>query len=147
MSDEELREAAVQMGALFSDSQVKSYAVDPESRNWSPQEWDDYCKARKEEVEMTKPDTTGEFAEVLHDSMIEGAANPDSKTPWMDSERQRENRIEALRAASRIVAGLYAGRGLFSQVSKELAEGPRSAEHTIATAEIYARWLEAGKYG
>lgn len=63
------------------------------------------------------------------------------ETVWVDDPEQamkREARIEALRAASRVVAGQ-----MFSQTSSAI--GDRLAvKMTLEFAEQFARWLETG---
>ena len=59
---------------------------------------------------------------------------------WNRAER-RQDRIEALRAASRVVAGMYAdGKDILANNnSKTTAEAA-----TIQIAEQFAKWLETG---
>ena len=73
-----------------------------------------------------------------------GPTWPNNPTPLTgDIELVREGkridlRIEALRAASRVVAGLYAG-----ELHKAAAGGEVTV--TLAVAEQFARWLETGE--
>ena len=54
----------------------------------------------------------------------------------------RENRIEALRAASRIVAGIYSNE----KVIKDNTPGAENVDDvTLAIAEQFAKWLETGE--
>ena len=64
--------------------------------------------------------------------------------PWTTAEDiyKQEIRIEALRAASRIVAGTYAGKSWpMDGVGKE----KNAAFAALELAEQFARWLEDGK--
>ena len=60
---------------------------------------------------------------------------------WDRRDRDRENRIEALRAASRIVAGIAAG----GQLPKLHGEKADTKEFSLSLAEQFAEWLETGE--
>ncbi len=70
---------------------------------------------------------------------------PGKAVPWPTADAlgvrdwQRENRIEALRAASRIVAGMLSSPDVEVTSRTDLDEG------ILLSAETYARWLEDGK--
>ena len=81
------------------------------------------------------------------------ARNPDAITAVSDygtddepnwtAERARNNRIEALRAASRIVAGMYAGQ-TWPQDEETGKEVP-AHKSALSLAKQFARWLETGE--
>lgn len=56
--------------------------------------------------------------------------------------RDRENRIEALRAASWIVAGMYAEDQDFVDNDGNITP---AEDATLQVAEQFAKWLETGK--
>lgn len=63
-------------------------------------------------------------------------------TPVLPTDHDRQLRIEALRAASRVVAGIYAGD---DDVVENHSKTKMSAEKaTVQIAEQFACWLENG---
>ena len=60
---------------------------------------------------------------------------------WADATGDNQNRIEALRAASRIVAGVAAG-GQSPMLHGEAAD---TKEFSLSLAEQFAKWLETGE--
>ena len=83
----------------------------------------------------------GEMTPVSKKQLKEMARSAKNIPPWPTIAPGYEFREEALRAASRIVAGMYAGN-LAPTVDDEHAS---PGDGTIVMAEEFARWLEDGK--
>ena len=54
-------------------------------------------------------------------------------------------RIEALRAASRVVAGIYASDGAETTLDAATGQPVGAVASTLALAEKFAKWLETGE--
>ena len=63
---------------------------------------------------------------------------------WV-ARRKAIYRIEALRAASGIVAGIYSSVGIFNRPTKEFETLGGTANGTLQLAEQFAKWLETGE--